>query len=62
MFHLNLQVEEMDSLVEELVSVTEKEKVLLKQCKHFLSMLAAIQVIQASSLIFHPIFCFIGSL
>ncbi|XVF45001.1 hypothetical protein PTKIN_Ptkin02bG0170500 [Pterospermum kingtungense] len=41
---LSSKVEEIDSLVVELVSVTAKEKVLLEQCKHFLSMLAAIQV------------------
>lgn len=34
----------MNSLVEELVNVTAKEKASLGQCKNFLSMLAAMQV------------------
>ncbi|XP_007042615.2 PREDICTED: QWRF motif-containing protein 2 isoform X1 [Theobroma cacao] len=41
---LSLKVEEMNSLVAELVSVTAKERILLEQCKDFLSTLAAIQV------------------
>lgn len=38
------QVEEMNSLVTELVKVTANEQVLLEQCKDFLSTLAAMQV------------------
>ncbi|XVE66727.1 hypothetical protein DITRI_Ditri08aG0102900 [Diplodiscus trichospermus] len=41
---LSLKVQEMNSLMDELVSVTAKERVLLERCKDFLSMLAAIQV------------------
>ncbi|XP_022745267.1 QWRF motif-containing protein 2-like isoform X2 [Durio zibethinus] len=41
---LSSKVEEMNSLVDELVSVTAKERLLLEQCKDFLSTLAAIQV------------------
>ncbi|XVE49310.1 hypothetical protein DITRI_Ditri01bG0072600 [Diplodiscus trichospermus] len=41
---LSSKVEEMDSLVAEVVSVTAKERVLLEQCNDFLSTLAAIQV------------------
>lgn len=38
------QVEDMNSLVTELVKVTAKEQVLLEQSKDFLSALAAMQV------------------
>ena len=38
------QVEEINSLVAEIVNVTGKEKFLLQQCKDFLSTLAAMQV------------------
>ncbi|XVF67456.1 hypothetical protein PTKIN_Ptkin10aG0123200 [Pterospermum kingtungense] len=56
---LSSKVEEMNSLVNELMSVTAKERVLLEQCKDFLSMLAAIQVNKAFCSIFQAIFCFI---
>lgn len=38
------QVEEINSLVVEIVNVTAKEKYFLEQCKGFLSTLAAMQV------------------
>ncbi|OMO63339.1 hypothetical protein COLO4_32535 [Corchorus olitorius] len=41
---LTSKVEETNSVVAELVSVTAKERVLLEECKDFLSALAAIQV------------------
>lgn len=41
---LSVKVEEMNSLVVELVKVTGKERILLEQCKDFLSTLAAMQV------------------
>ncbi|XVF01375.1 hypothetical protein REPUB_Repub04eG0082800 [Reevesia pubescens] len=41
---LSSKVEEMNSLVDELVSVTAKERFFLEECKDFLSTLAAIQV------------------
>ncbi|XVE93491.1 hypothetical protein REPUB_Repub01dG0197200 [Reevesia pubescens] len=41
---LSSKVEEMNSLVDDILSVTAKERVLLEQCKDFLSTLAAIQV------------------
>ncbi|KAM7266010.1 hypothetical protein ACFE04_003693 [Oxalis oulophora] len=41
---LLLKVEEMDTLMAELVNVAEKEKVRLQQCKDFLSILSAMQV------------------
>ncbi|GAV73741.1 DUF566 domain-containing protein [Cephalotus follicularis] len=41
---LSSKVEEMNTLVAEIVNVTANEKVLLEQCKDFLSMLAAMQV------------------
>ncbi|KAE8725639.1 hypothetical protein F3Y22_tig00008289pilonHSYRG00078 [Hibiscus syriacus] len=44
------KVEEMNSLVAELVSLAAKEKALLERCKDFLSALAAIQV--------NSVFCF----
>lgn len=37
-------MEEVNSLVAELVKVISKERALLEQCKDFLSMLAAMQV------------------
>ncbi|XWS68114.1 hypothetical protein CRYUN_Cryun04dG0062600 [Craigia yunnanensis] len=43
-FLLSSKVEEMNSLVAELASVTAKERVLLEQCNDFLSTLAAIKV------------------
>ena len=52
----------MNSLVDELMSVTAKERVLLEQCKDFLSMLAAIQVNKAIYFTFQATFCFICSL
>ena len=51
----------MNSLVDEIVSVTAKERVLLEQCKDFLSTLAAIQVNKLFYFIFLAIFCFICS-
>ncbi|KAH7867241.1 hypothetical protein Vadar_030832 [Vaccinium darrowii] len=44
MFSLLTKVEEVNSLVAELVKVISKERALLEQCKDFLSMLAAMQV------------------
>lgn len=41
---LSLKVEEMNSVVAELVKITGKERLLLEQCKDFLSTLAAMQV------------------
>ncbi|KAL5561357.1 hypothetical protein UlMin_031104 [Ulmus minor] len=41
---LSLKVEEMNSLVGELVKVTAKERFMLEQCKDFLSTLSAMQV------------------
>lgn len=41
---LSSKMEEMNSLVAELMKVTAKERVLLEQCKDFLSTLAAVQV------------------
>ena len=40
----HLQVEEMNSLVSELVKVTTTERLALEQCKDFLSTLSAMQV------------------
>lgn len=44
MYSLLMKVEEVNSLVAELVKVISKERALLEQCKDFLSMLAAMQV------------------
>ncbi|PON90564.1 QWRF family [Trema orientale] len=41
---LSLKVEEMNSVVAELVKITGKERLLLEQCKDFLSTLSAMQV------------------
>lgn len=47
----HLQVEEMNSLVSELVKVTTTERLALEQCKDFLSTLSAMQVSLAMDLL-----------
>jgi hypothetical protein len=47
----HLQVEEMNSLVSELVKVTTTERLALEQCKDFLSTLSAMQVSLAIDLL-----------
>lgn len=55
----HLQVEEMNSLVSELVKVTTTERLALEQCKDFLSTLSAMQVSLAIDLV--PFFLFFFS-
>ncbi|KAK8529839.1 hypothetical protein V6N12_060606 [Hibiscus sabdariffa] len=58
---LSSEVKEVNSLVNELVSVAANERVLLEQCKDHLSMLAAIQVKLAFRFMFQAILRFIYS-
>lgn len=54
----HLQVEEMNSLVSELVKVTTTERLALEQCKDFLSTLSAMQVSLAIYLLLLLFFLF----
>ncbi|KAH7518089.1 hypothetical protein FEM48_Zijuj09G0133700 [Ziziphus jujuba var. spinosa] len=45
---LSLKVEEVNTLVAELVKVTAKERIMLEQCQEFLSTIAAMQVSEAA--------------
>ncbi|KAL1197657.1 Protein SNOWY COTYLEDON 3 [Cardamine amara subsp. amara] len=47
-FSLTSKVEEMNSVMAEMVNITSKEKVLLEQCQGFLSRVAAMQVTDCS--------------